>query len=105
MVGPGGKKPKVLEVGLACSSFCATPAAPHMPCTLKSLPPWASLLLLLQVRRMFVLLPEALGRDQPGCLALVLQHFEESGAIEWNFEALTQVRDREPASACSLAGV
>ena len=54
---------------------------------------------------MFVLLPEALGRDQPGCLALVLQHFEESGAIEWNFEALTQVRDREPASACSLAGV
>jgi hypothetical protein len=43
-----------------------------------------------RVRRMFVLLPEALGRDQPGCMALVLQHFEGPGAIEWNFEALTQ---------------
>lgn len=45
-----------------------------------------------QVRRMFVLLPEALGRDQPGCLALVLAHFEGPGAVEWSFEALTQVR-------------
>ena len=41
---------------------------------------------------MFVLLPEALGRDQPGCVALVLAHFEGLEAVEWSFEALTQVR-------------
>lgn len=47
-----------------------------------------------QVRRCFVLLPEALGRDQPGCLALVLQHFEGEGAALWSFDALMQVRQR-----------
>ena len=44
---------------------------------------------------MFVLLPEALGRDQPGCVALVLAHFEGPEAMEWSFEAMTQVRHRK----------
>lgn len=48
-----------------------------------------------QVRRCFVLLPEALGRDQPGCLALVLQHFEGEGAAVWSFDALMQARCKQ----------
>jgi hypothetical protein len=49
-----------------------------------------------QLRRMVMLLPEALGADQPFASAPVLAHFEaeqagEGGAGDWNFASLTQV--------------
>ncbi|PSC68341.1 Photosystem I reaction center subunit chloroplastic [Micractinium conductrix] len=47
-----------------------------------------------RVRRLFVLLPEALGKDQPGAVGPVLDHFlpETQGeAPEWDFARLTQI--------------
>lgn len=41
---------------------------------------------------MVLLLPEALGRDQPTSMVPVLQHFQGEGAPTWDFAALTQVR-------------
>jgi hypothetical protein len=50
-----------------------------------------------QLRRLVLLLPEALGADQPGALASVLEHFGaeagQAGAVRsWDFVQLTQVR-------------
>ncbi len=42
-----------------------------------------------QVRRMYVLLPGALGKDQPGAVATVLAHFHATQG--WNFHTMTQV--------------
>lgn len=42
-----------------------------------------------QVRRLYLLLPGALGQDQPGAAALVLAHFHSAAA--WDFERMTQV--------------
>lgn len=40
---------------------------------------------------MLMLLPEALGADQPGSLAPVLVHFHSEAEATWSFTALTQV--------------
>lgn len=43
---------------------------------------------------MVLLLPGALGRDQPAAKVPVMQHFQAHDATQWSFEALTKVRAR-----------
>ena len=52
-------------------------------------PPPRLLLPHAQLRRMYALLPEALGRDQPGALAHVVAHFRKHR--DWDFASLAQV--------------
>jgi hypothetical protein len=59
---------------------------------------------LLQLRRMMMLLPEALGADQPASLEPVLTHFQaeaEGRASDWSLTALTRVRGRGAGSCCA----
>lgn len=44
-----------------------------------------------RVRRMVLLLPEALGKDQPGARELVLAYFSADAAAAWNFDAVARL--------------
>lgn len=56
-----------------------------------------------QVRRIVLLLPGALGRDQPAAKVPVLQHFQSHDAAHWDFAALTKVSLWRGAAADSCA--
>lgn len=55
-----------------------------------------------RVRRMVLLLPEALGRDQPGARALVLAHFSADDVAAWSFDALASLPLQRADSAGSI---